>query len=60
MFTRNRLISSLKCYGCDHELTPDEVKLYPEYNGMCEECYTEAMEAAYEGDYFDCLDDFDE
>lgn len=47
MFTRSP-ISQLKCYACDGELNDLEIKCYHDFDGMCEECYADAMETLYD------------
>jgi hypothetical protein len=48
MLTRNLLSSELKCYGCNEDLTKYDLDCYHEFDGMCENCYSQAMHAAYD------------
>ena len=54
MFTRSPLLL-LKCYACDKELDELEIRWYSEFDGMCEECYSESIQAIND-DYLDQLD----
>lgn len=47
MITR-RFLNELHCKACDDLLTRHDLDNYREFDGLCEECYGEAMKAAYE------------
>ena len=42
------IISELKCYACDEILADNELEYQDIFDGLCEQCYAEAMEAAYD------------
>ena len=44
------IITELKCYACDDTLTEQELGYQDIFDGMCERCYAESMEAAYDDD----------
>lgn len=48
MLTRKLILGELHCKACDEMLDDYELGHYKEFDGLCEECYNEAMEAAYE------------
>ena len=45
---RTDFITQLRCRACDIELTDYEITAYDEFDGMCEECYSQSMEAAFD------------
>lgn len=58
MQTRKLLQSELRC-PCDKLLDNYELGNYDEFQGLCEECYLEAMAAAFERDNDDKIFDDD-
>lgn len=52
MITRKQinedLVPSLVCKGCNDTLDEIDLQCYDDFEGLCEECYGEAMESAYE------------
>lgn len=53
---RPELITALRCHACDAELSDYEIVNYDEFDGLCEECYSQAMEAAFDDEDFKEMD----
>ena len=45
--TRNPALTMLHCYSCDKELDSMDLRFLEVFDGMCEDCYAEAMDTAY-------------
>ena len=52
MITRKDLVNLFRCYNCNKELSDDEIRMYSIFDGMCEDCYANSMEAAYDDEVY--------
>ena len=57
---RTDFITVLRCHACDKELSDYEITSYDDLDGLCEECYSQAMEAAYDNIEYRFEDDFND